>query len=74
VGENFVARMDAKADRKQKILTIHNLHFEPLKLSKPQLAKITVAIKTFAGFNQCNAIIIKKSNNRQHRKLISDNI
>jgi len=74
VGDSFVARMDAKADRKQKVLTIHNLHFEPLKLNKPQLVKITVAIKTFAGFNQCTAIIIKKSNNRQHCKLIRDNI
>ena len=70
VGDTFVARMDSKADRKQKVLTVHNLHFEPLKLSKPTLVKIADAIKTFAKFNQCQDIIIKKSNNKQHLKAI----
>jgi uncharacterized protein YcaQ len=65
VGDSFVARMDSKADRKQKTLTIHNLHFEPVKLSKPMIGKIIDAIKTFAKFNQCQDIIIKKSNNKQ---------
>ena len=35
IGDTFVARMDSKADRKQKMLTIHNLHFEPVKMTKP---------------------------------------
>jgi uncharacterized protein YcaQ len=66
VGDSFVARMDSKADRKQKILTVHNLHFEPLKLTRPMIVKIVEAIKTFASFNQCQDIVIKKSNNKQH--------
>ena len=69
-GDTFVARMDSKADRKQKVLTVHNLHFEPVKLSKPTLVKINDAIKTFAKFNQCQDIIIKKCNNNQHLKAI----
>jgi uncharacterized protein YcaQ len=74
VGGTFVARMDSKADRKQKVLIIHNLHFEPLELSKPMIAKITDAIKTFTKFNQCRHIIIKKSNNKQHLKAIKDGL
>ncbi len=74
VGDTFVARMDSKADRKQKVLTVHNLHFEPLKLSKPTIAGIIDAIKTFAKFNQCQDIIIKKSNNKQHLKAIRDGL
>ena len=70
VGDTFVARMDSKADRKQRTLIIHNLHFEPLKLSKPMLIKIIDAIKTFAAFNQCKDIIIKRSNNKQYLKAI----
>jgi uncharacterized protein YcaQ len=64
IGDTFVARMDSKADRKQGVLTLHNLHFEPLKMTKPMVDKVADAIKTFAKFNQCKAISIKKSNNK----------
>ena len=74
VGDTFVARMDSKTDRKQKILTVHNLHFESLKLSKPTIVKIIEAIKTFAKFNQCAAIIIKKSNSKAYLKVIKDGL
>jgi uncharacterized protein YcaQ len=57
--------MDAKADRKQKVLTVHNLHFESVKLSKPETAKIVEAINRFAQFNQCKTVVIKKCNNKQ---------
>ena len=72
IGDTFVARMNSKADRKQRILTIHNLHFEPLKLTKLMVARICEAIKTFARFNQCEAIIIKKSNNKSFLKIIRE--
>jgi uncharacterized protein YcaQ len=74
VGDTFVARMDSKTDRKQKILTVHNLHFEQVKLSKPSIGKIIEAIKTFAKFNQCAAIIIKKSNSKEYLKAIKDGL
>jgi uncharacterized protein YcaQ len=74
VGDTFVARMDSKTDRKQKILTVHNLHFEPVKLSKPMIVKIIEAIKTFAKFNQCAAIVIKKSNSKAYLKAIKDGL
>jgi uncharacterized protein YcaQ len=74
VGDSFAARMDSKADRKQRILTVHNLHFEPLKLSEPMIVRIIEAIKTFAKFNQCSTIIIKKSNSKQYLKAIKDRL
>ncbi|MGZ3762227.1 MAG: winged helix-turn-helix domain-containing protein [Mucilaginibacter sp.] len=62
VGDTFVARMDAKADRKQKLLLIHNLHFEPVELDKTTIAKIIEALKAFVQFNQCRDIVFGKSN------------
>lgn len=70
LGDTFVARMDCKADRKQKTLTINNLHFEPVKLSKTQLAKVCKAIRDFAAFNQCTEIKIAKSNDKTLLKTI----
>ncbi|HEY5748729.1 MAG TPA: crosslink repair DNA glycosylase YcaQ family protein [Chryseolinea sp.] len=70
IGDTFVARMDSKADRKQRTLTIHNLHFEPLKLTKPMVAKVCDAIRSFAKFNQCDTIVIKKSNDASLLKTI----
>lgn len=64
-GDTFIARMDAKADRKKGILTIHNLHFEPLKLNKDQIAQTRAAIKAFAAFNNCQGIAITRCNNKQ---------
>jgi len=74
VGDTFVARMDSKADRKQKVLTVHNLHFEPVKLTKPMLANIIEALKKFARFNQCLDIVIKKSNNKAYLKTINSSL
>jgi len=74
VGDTFVARMDSKADRKQRTLIIHNLHFESVKLSNPMIVQIIDAIKIFARFNQCQDIIIKKSNSKQYLKAIKDGL
>ncbi|SHN43928.1 winged helix-turn-helix domain-containing protein [Chitinophaga sp. CF418] len=74
IGDTFVARMDSKADRKQRTLIIHNLHFEPVKLSELMLDKLTDAIKAFAGFNQCRDIVIKKSNSKKYVKAIKDGL
>ncbi|HEV2478366.1 MAG TPA: crosslink repair DNA glycosylase YcaQ family protein [Puia sp.] len=63
-GDTFVGRMDSKADRKKRVLIVHNLHFEKVKLTKPQIAAIKAAIDAFARFNQCDSVEIKKSNNK----------
>jgi uncharacterized protein YcaQ len=70
VGDTLFARMDSKADRKQGVLTIHNLHFEQLKLTRPVIVKISDAIRAFAKFNQCETVSIKKSNNKPALKAI----
>jgi len=64
VGDTFVARMDSKADRKQKSFNINNLHFEPVRMSKLTTDKVCEAIRLFAKFNGCTSIIVKKSNNK----------
>jgi uncharacterized protein len=75
IGDTFVARMDSKSDRKKKELTIFNLHFEPVRLTKPMLVKVCDAIETFAKFNQCESIVIMKSNDKlvlkELRKMLS---
>ncbi|HEX8037562.1 MAG TPA: crosslink repair DNA glycosylase YcaQ family protein [Chryseosolibacter sp.] len=65
VGDTFVARMDSKADRKQKTLSIHNLHFEPVKITRPMTTKVCDAIRAFARFNDCKTISIARSNDKQ---------
>ena len=74
LGETFVARMDSKADRKQKQLIIHNLHFEPVELNTQQLDKIIDAISVFAQFNQCQDVIVKASNEKKYLKQIRERL
>ncbi|HVI43866.1 MAG TPA: crosslink repair DNA glycosylase YcaQ family protein [Chitinophaga sp.] len=74
VGDTFVARMDSKADRKHSVLTIHNLHFEPLPLSPSTINKITEAIKAFARFNHCREIVITKSNDKRLLKVVKEGL
>ncbi|NCD70834.1 winged helix-turn-helix domain-containing protein [Mucilaginibacter agri] len=71
IGDTFITRMDAKADRKQKQLIVHNLHFEDVKLDKPMLDKLVEALKNFVQFNQCRDVMITKSNNEKYLKAIS---
>lgn len=66
VGDKFVARMDTKADRKNKVLMIHNIHFEAVTLKSSQVRKIIEAIKAFALFNQCRDVVISRSNHEQY--------
>lgn len=74
IGDTFVARMDSKADRKRRTLTIHNLHFESVSLSRAMTDKLTEAISAFARFNQCREVVITKSNNKQLLKAIRDGL
>jgi uncharacterized protein YcaQ len=70
IGSTFVARMDSKADRKQKNLIIHNLHFESVKITNAMLVKVDEAIRAFARFNHCVGITITKSNNKNMVKML----
>ncbi len=70
VGDTFVARMDAKADRKQKLLIVHNLHFEDVELDEAMIGKIIAALKAFVQFNKCRDIVFKKSNREDYLGMI----
>ncbi|RYD75060.1 MAG: winged helix-turn-helix domain-containing protein [Sphingobacteriales bacterium] len=65
-GEAFIARMDAKADRKNKLMLVHNIHFEGVKLNKETIKKFISALKAFAVFNKCLNIQLVKSNNTEY--------
>lgn len=69
-GETFIARMDAKADRKQKMLIIHNIHFEPVSLAQHTLEKFVEALKSFVLFNQCHDITFSRTNNATYLETI----
>jgi uncharacterized protein YcaQ len=70
LGDTFVARMDAKADRKQKLLIVHNLHFEDVVLDEAVIEKIVTELQAFVQFNQCRDIEFKKSNNQVYLQSI----
>ena len=56
-GEQFVGRLDPKADRKNKVLIIRNLVFETqFQISDDFLGKFGEALGDFAQFNQCERI------------------
>jgi len=69
-GDAFIARMDAKADRKKKILMVHNIHFEALELEDSVIEKFSSALKAFATFNQCYDISFAKSNKASYLEAI----
>ncbi|MFF5380560.1 winged helix-turn-helix domain-containing protein [Pedobacter suwonensis] len=70
-GERFIARMDAKADRKKKTLIVQNLHFEPIEIDDITIDKLIGHLKEFTLFNKCNDVIFKKSNRNDLLKFIS---
>ena len=71
IGDKFVARMDAKADRKHKALLIHNLHFENVSLSEAMIGQIAEALQAFVQFNQCRDIVFGRTNNDYYLEAIS---
>lgn len=70
-GDTFIARMDAKADRKETVLIVHNLHFEPIVLDEVTLEKFIKCLKRFVQFNQCLDVRFTRSNNKQYLDLIA---
>lgn len=71
LGDRFIARMDAKADRKQKVLIVHNLHFEDVELNEGDFEKFSSTLKAFAEFNGCTSINITRSNSEKYSAMIT---
>ncbi len=70
-GDTFIARMDAKADRKNKQLLVHNLHFEDVVLTDSVMIKLAEALKGFVRFNQCRNITFTKTNRPEYLTILS---
>jgi uncharacterized protein YcaQ len=61
-GDRFAARMDVQADRKNKLLFIHNLVFEPGFHDFDQFIEpFAEKIIAYAKFNGCRQIMIEKT-------------
>ena len=59
-GEQFVGRLDPKAERKKNVLIVRNLVFEPqFKASDEFLAKFARALVDFMHFNHCESVEIE---------------
>jgi len=69
-GEVFISRMDCKADRKNKVLLVHNIHFEDVELNRTMITKFIAALKTFVAFNQCHDIRFDRTNRKDYLKAI----
>ncbi len=62
-GDELVGRMDAKADRKQKLLIVRNLHIDDhVKLNDSLISALDTGLNRFARDNQCESITIEKTN------------
>lgn len=69
-GDVFIARMDSKADRKNKVLLVHNIHFEDVELDKQTIEKFVAALKAFVAFNQCYDIRFDRTNKSAYLRAI----
>ena len=63
VGDQFVARIDAKADRATKTFIVKSIHYEKAFDKKRRLVAdlINQEIERFAAFNGCKKIIFEKN-------------
>lgn len=73
-GDTFIARMDAKADRKERVLIVHNIHFEDIKLDEATVEKLIQSLKAFMQFNKCRNIVFSKSNKKTLLRQISKSL
>jgi uncharacterized protein YcaQ len=61
-GNNFVGRLDPKADRQRKEFIIKSLYIEnPPTDMDDFMASLSAAVKQFAVFNNCTKIIVEKT-------------
>ncbi|MBK9733367.1 MAG: YcaQ family DNA glycosylase [Chitinophagaceae bacterium] len=65
-GDHFIARMDPKADRAEKIFYVRNLVFETgIHQDDEMLTAFAAKLKSFATFNGCREIIFEKTNQKK---------
>jgi len=57
VGDQFVGRMDAKADRKSNTFIVKKIFYEQADVKKSVVKALEKKIKEFADFNSCSKLI-----------------
>ena len=67
---NFVARLDPKADRATKTFYIKSIHFEKgFKINETFNKHFAEKIKQFATFNGCESIVITKADTKWKKEM-----
>ena len=70
-GGRMIGRMDAKADRSSKILTVKSLRFEPeLQAYDRALPALADAAARFAQFNGCTSIVVDRISPTGHKRTL----
>ena len=74
-GEQFVGRLDPKADRKKKVLIVRNLAFETEFIFQDEfLVEFLESLKNLMLFNQCESVelenVIPKKSKRMIQRLL----
>jgi uncharacterized protein YcaQ len=60
--EEFVGRLDAKADRKAKTLLVHNIYLEPaFQPSEAFVGALAARLRALAAFNGCEEVEVKRT-------------
>ena len=59
-GDRLVGRFDPKADRKERVLYVRRLLFEPwFDISDDFMAAFAGKLKAFAAFNECDRVVVE---------------
>ena len=61
-GEQFVGRLDPKAERKARRLIVRSLHFEPgFQHLDAVLPALAAKLRDFAAFNGCDQVVVERT-------------
>ena len=60
-GQQLIGRIEAVSDRKNRILTVKNIWYEPgIRTTKKLFQGMDAAIRRLAEFNECDQVVIEK--------------
>jgi len=61
-GDEFIGRLDSKADRKNRTLVLKKLFFEPgFSAHDAVLGALAAKLRSFAEFNQCDEVMVEST-------------
>lgn len=66
-GDRFIARLDPKADRQDRVFYVRNLFFEDdLIADDAMMNALGKQLRQFATFNGCDTIVLEKCNQKNY--------